>query len=59
MKKLFCCYSLNLRNYLTKHGIRYELCGLNPNGDHSMFWVYIRDEKLTKILDEWLDKNNK
>ena len=52
MSKLYCCYSVLLRDFFKKHGVRYEVCGLNPN-NHQMFWVYIRDEKLDKLLIEW------
>lgn len=52
MKPLFCCYSLNLRDFLSSHGFRYELCALNPNSKN-MFWVYLRTEQLNKLLDEW------
>lgn len=50
--RLYCCYSLNLRNFLMTRGIRYELCALNPNS-HAMFWVYLRNEKLDTALAEW------
>ena len=50
--KLYCCYSLNLRNYLYKNGLRYELAALNPNSK-SLFWVYMKNEKLDKLLSEW------
>lgn len=49
---LYCCYSLNLREFLNKNGIRYKLAALNPNS-RSLFWVYIKDEKLDKLLNEW------
>ena len=52
MGRLFCCYSLNLRDFLYGHGIKYELCALNPN-NKNMFWVYFRTEKLNSLLDEW------
>ena len=52
MSKLYCCYSLNLRNFLYENGIKYELCALNPN-NKNMFWIYIRTEQLNKLLDEW------
>lgn len=52
MNQLYCCYSLNLRNFLYQNGIKYELCALNPN-NHNMFWVYIRNEKLDKLLEQW------
>ena len=49
---LYCCYSLNLRDFLYKNGVKYELCALNPNSKN-MFWIYLRNEKLNKLLDEW------
>lgn len=52
MNQLYCCYSLNLRNFLYENGIKYELCTLNPNSKN-MFWIYIRTEKLNKLLDKW------
>ena len=45
MDKLYCCYSLNLRNFLYQNGLRYELAAKNPNSD-KLFWVYIKDKKL-------------
>lgn len=50
--KLYCCYSLNLREFLYNNGLRYELAALNPNSK-SLFWVYIKDEKLDRLLNEW------
>lgn len=52
MSKLYCCYSLNLRNFLFENGIKYDLCALNPNSKN-MFWVYVRTEKLNKLLNKW------
>lgn len=53
--ELFCCYSLNLRNYLSDNEIRYEICALNPNSKE-MFWVYIKNEQLDNLLNEWSAK---
>lgn len=50
--ELYCCYSLNLRNYLYNNGLRYKLAALNPNSK-SLFWVYVKNEKLDKLLSEW------
>lgn len=55
--KLYCCYSLNLRNFLFKNGLRYEIAALNPNSKN-LFWIYVKDEKLDKLLNEW-SKNKK
>lgn len=50
--RLYCCYSLNLRNYLMSRGIKYELCALNPNS-HAMFWIYVRNSELDIALTDW------
>ncbi len=50
--ELYFCYSLNLRNFLYDNGMRYKLAALNPNSK-SLFWVYVKDEKLDKLLNEW------
>ena len=52
MRKIFCCYSVELRNYLYQNGIKYDLCALNPNSNN-MFWAYIRTKELDKKLTEW------
>ena len=49
---LYCCYSLNLRNYLYDNGLRYKLAALNPNSK-SLFWVYVKNEELDKLLNKW------
>lgn len=50
--ELYCCYSLNLRNFLYDNGLRYKIAALNPNSK-SLFWVYVKDEKLDKLLNIW------
>ena len=50
--ELYCCYSLNQRNFLCKNGLRYKLAALNPNSKN-LFWIYVKNEKLNKLLDEW------
>ncbi len=53
--KLYCCYSIPLRDYLIKNGIRYEICAKNPNTDNLM-WIFIRTSDLDKFLCEWSNK---
>lgn len=55
--ELYCCYSLNLREFLYANGMRYKLAALNPNSK-SLFWVYVKDEKLDKLLNEWSSNKN-
>lgn len=50
--ELYCCYSLNLREFLYENGMRYKLAALNPNSK-SLFWVYVKNKKLDKLLNEW------
>ena len=50
--ELYCCYSLNLRNYLYKHGVKYRLAALNPN-NQKLFWVYIKNKALDELLTKW------
>ena len=50
--KLYCCYSVPLRNYLIQNGVHYEICAKNPNSDILM-WIFIRTEKLNKLLKMW------
>lgn len=57
MKKLYVCYSVPQMNFLTSKGVRYELVALNKNTGNTM-WLYMRNEKLDKYLNEWsLGKN--
>lgn len=50
--KIFCCYSLELRNYLSSKSIKYDAVGLNPNSQ-KMFWAYVKDKKLDNELKVW------
>lgn len=50
--ELYCCYSLPLRNFLYKNGLRYKLAALNPNSN-KLFWVYVKNEILNELLNEW------
>lgn len=52
MKKIFCCYSVPLRDFLYHNGVKYDLCAINPNSN-TMFWAYVREEKLDKLLTDW------
>lgn len=53
--KLYCCYSIPLRDYLIKNGLRYEICAKNPNNDNLM-WIFFRTSDLDKFLYEWSNK---
>ena len=55
VSRLYCCYSLNLRNYLYENGLTYEIAALNPNSQ-KLFWVYIKTKKLDELLTKWSTK---
>lgn len=50
--KFYYCYSVELRNFLKEKGFKYLMCAIHPN-TKNMFWLYLRDDKLTNVLDEW------
>lgn len=50
--KIYCCYSLELRDFLISNGLRYDVVGLNPTSKR-MFWGFIKNEKLNIFLNEW------
>lgn len=52
---LYCCYSVNLKDYLSKRNIRYGIVALNPN-NQKMFWVYIKTPELDRALTEWSNR---
>lgn len=53
--QLYCCYSLNLRNYLHDNGVLYEIAALNPNSK-KLFWIYIKTKELDELLTKWSAK---
>ena len=50
--KLYCCFSVPLRDFLIKNGLRYEICACSPKTGN-MMWVFIRTPLLNKLLSEW------
>ena len=55
--KLYCCFSVPLMKYFTENNVKYELVALSPNSKRTM-WIYIKDDKLRKLLKDWSEKNN-
>lgn len=49
--KLYCCYSVPLRDFIAEHGITYEICAKNPNTNNLM-WIYINEIKELKLIIE-------
>lgn len=54
--KLYCCYSIPLRDFLSQRGIRHEIVALSPNTKSTM-WVYIKTKELDVALDEWSNRD--
>jgi hypothetical protein len=44
-----------MRDFFYSKGIKYELVGLHPE-TKKMFWVYIKNEKLARAMQEWSNK---
>lgn len=53
--KIYCCFSMNLKNFLSDNGVRYELEALSKS-THKTFWLYIVNDKLNQLLTEWTMK---
>lgn len=51
-KKLYCCYSVPQMKFLKENGVEHEIKALNERTRCSM-WVYIKDEKLDRLLNKW------
>jgi len=51
-KRVYCCFSMNLKNFLSEHNVRYEIEALSKS-THKTFWLYIIDEELKQLLQEW------
>ena len=56
-KNIYVCYSIPLRNFLYKNGIKYEVCGINPQSK-KMFWCFCKNKELNKYLNIWTNNYN-
>ena len=48
--KLYCCYSVPLRDYLIQNGQRYEICAKNPNSDILKYLEHCKSARCTKVI---------
>ena len=56
-EKGFRCYSVPLKDYLTKvKGIEYLCVALDCKSQNTM-WVFLRDKELDNALTEWTKAN--
>lgn len=56
MSVIFMCYDLNQKNFFKSKGLKYLITGLNERSMRK-FWVYERNNKLNKALNEWVETN--
>ena len=57
-KDVYRCYSVNLKQFMTKHGIEYFLVALDAK-TYRTFWVYEKTERFNILLQEWTNNNPK
>lgn len=57
-KDVYRCYSVNLKQFMTEHNIRYFLVALDAV-THRTFWAYEKTERFDILLQEWIDNNPK
>lgn len=55
---IYRCYSVNLKEFLTNHNIRYFLVALDSK-THRTFWVYEKTKEFNCLLQEWIANNPK
>lgn len=52
MHNYFYCYSYRLMYFIKSYGVNYEKYDFNKNNGLKYF-MFLRNEKLNNILDEW------
>lgn len=56
-KVIYVTYDINLRNYMTKLGIRYLILGKSPNPPYKTFYIYDRTtDEFNNALESWFAK---
>ena len=49
---IYLTYDINLKKFLSDHGVKDIIYGMNPN-TNKLFWVYERNEILNQLLNLW------
>lgn len=49
---VFYCYSLKLKNYLTKHNIQYIDKGKDDENNLN-YWVFLKTDELFKLIHDY------
>lgn len=55
---IYRCYSVNLMQFLSQHGVRYILIALDVKSQRK-FWAYVKTDEFQKLLRQWMDNNPK
>ena len=51
---IYVTYDVNMREFMTKRGIRYLILGQSPKPPHKTFWVYDKTtEEFNEALKDW------
>ena len=53
-KVIYVTYDINMRDFMTKRGIKYLILGQAPNPPHKMFYIYDRTtDEFKNALKDW------
>ena len=55
---IYRCYSVNLKDFMSQHNIRYFLVALDSKTFRT-FWVYEKTPMFNALLDIWISNNPK
>lgn len=55
---IYRCYSVNLMQFLSRHGERYILIAKDIKSDRQ-FWAYVKTQKFNDLLLRWMSNNPK
>ena len=55
---IYRCYSVNLMQFLSQHGVRYILIAKDIKSDRQ-FWAYVKTDEFCTLLQQWIDNNPK
>lgn len=53
--EFYYCYSNKIKEYLLLEGFNYVNVALNPD-THNKYWLFVRNNQLTKSLDKYYGK---
>lgn len=53
---IYRCYSVNLMQFLSKHGIRYILIAKDIKSNRQ-FWAYVKTDDFNNLLNQWIENN--